>query len=141
MANFRSWRTVARLNAAETGFNASPLNAAITGATFDATGADGLTLYVQTAFSAANGTLKLQVEAYDDVQAAWVILNTISIAAGVGTLSTMSIEHAATAALNYEVRLTELRFHKMRLKMLAAVASANASDTVTITGELTAVGG
>ena len=142
MANFRSWRSVARINAADLGWNAKATNAAVTGSTFDATGADGLTVYCHFTRGAATGTISLNVQAYDEVNAAWVTLNTVAITAGASALSAMSVDKATgSASQAYEFRLEKLRFHKMRISMAAAVTAADATDLLTLTAELTGIGG
>ena len=142
MASFRSWRRVARLTPDALGWSAKAANAAVTGSSFDATGADGLTVFVHFTRVAATGTIALSVQAYDEVVEAWTTLQTVAVASGTATLSAMSVDKATgSASQAYEVRLTELRFHKMRINMAAAVTAAGATDLISISAELTAQGG
>jgi hypothetical protein len=126
-----------RLSAAALGWSAKATNGAVTGSEFDATGANSLVLYCHFTRVAATGTISLTVQAYDDLTAAWVTLQTSAIVAGAVTFSAMSLDKATgSASQAYEIRLTNLAFKKMRVNMPAAITAAGATDLLTITGEL-----
>ncbi len=122
-----------RIQPADLGWSAKAANAAVTGSTFDLSGMNSLTLFVHFTRAAATGTISLSVQAYDEIVAAWVTLQTTAITAGAVTLSAMSLDKATgSASQAYEVRLTGLNFAKVRVNMAAAVTAAGATDLITI---------
>lgn len=120
---------------AEMGFAEGLCVNAITGSTFDATGANRITLMVFFTRVAGTGNLDLTMEAYDEAKADWVVVNTVAVAAGVETFTDGTIRKAtANVTQKYEVRATDLFFAKMRVK---SVAVTNATtDTLSISAFL-----
>lgn len=116
---------------AELGFNEVTVSGTNTGTTFDATGANKMTLFVFFTRVYGTGNLDLTVEAYAPSVGDWVVLNTAAVSAGVETMTDGTIRKAtASTSQKYEVRLTDLFFSKMRIKS-AAVTSAS-TDTLSI---------
>ena len=130
MSDFRFGR-MRYIPPAELGFNAVLQTAATTGSTFDATGCNRLTLMVVHTNADATGDLDLTVEAYDPGTEGWVVLNAVSVSAGIQTLTNGTLRKASAGiSQSYEIRLTDLFFGKMRVK--AALMTAASTDTLSI---------
>jgi hypothetical protein len=123
------------LSAFDLGFSSQLVTGAVTGTTFDATNYQALTLYFKFTRVAGTGNLDFTVEAYDDAQADWFPLQAIETATGTSTLTLSTIRRASgNVSVNFECRLTELQFHKLRIK--SSLVTSASTDTITITGEL-----
>lgn len=134
MSDFRFARQ-REVPAAELGFNSVACSGAVTGTTFDVTGANRMTLYVIFTRAFGTGNLDLTVEAFSPSLNDWVMLNTVAVSSGVQTLSDGTLRKATgSATCKYEIRLTDLMFRKMRIKSVAVTSAT--TDTLGISAEL-----
>jgi hypothetical protein len=117
----------------ELGMADVPCNAIKTSSTLDITGANKLTLLCFFTRVAGTGNIDLVVDAYDVYKNDWVILQATATAAGVVTMSD-AVYRKATGSVSqkYEIRLTDLNFTKIRIRLNAAVAAAGASDLLDV---------
>ena len=118
------------------GLNAQQLGAERTSSSFDATGANSLSLRVSYARNAGTGNLDLKLDIFDTAINDWIPMNAASIASGVATMDEFIIRKATgDASIKYEARLTDLHFGLMRIRVQNPT-SATTSDTITIAAEI-----
>jgi hypothetical protein len=117
----------------ELGMADVPCNAIKTSSTLDITGANRITLLCFFTRVAGTGNIDLAVDAYDPYKNDWVKLNFSSVAAGVNTLTDgLHRKATASASQKWEVRITDLNFNKIRVRLDSACAAAGASDLLDV---------
>jgi hypothetical protein len=136
MSDFRFART-RYLPATELGMAAVPCNNTKTSSTFDATGANRLTLMVFFTRVAGTGNIDLAIDAYDPYKDDWVKINTATVSGATVTMTDCVFRKASgSASQKYEIRITDVLFGKMRIRLDAAVTAAGATDLLDVSAYL-----
>jgi hypothetical protein len=119
---------------ADLGLNGVALNSEKTSSTFSISGCREVAVYVNYTYAAGTAvTVELDMTPEEGSVSNWYKQQSVSVAAGTGTLSSYVASKAAGAASQkFEIRFTELNGKQARIRIVATGAPT-ASDTAIVT--------